>query len=70
MLHMTDDCLGISPHYVVKINAELLEEIRRSDAPYTDLQEMHNRALTVPSAKSERPDRLRLEARFEAFLAG
>ena len=27
MLHMTDDYLGISPDYVVKINAELLEEI-------------------------------------------
>jgi len=60
--------LGISPDYLVKINADLLEEI---DGPMLlhGLQEMHNRGLTVPTSISDRPDRSRLENRFEAFLA-
>lgn len=61
--------LGISPAYVVKINADLLDEV---DGPMLlhGLQEMHNRKLTVPVARSERPDPSRLESRFASFLAG
>lgn len=60
--------MGISPNYQVKINQGLLEEI---DGPMLKhgLQEMHGTHLMVPSDIRERPDRDRLKARFDVFLA-
>ena len=60
--------MGISPDYRVSINRGLLEEI---DGPMLKhgLQEMHGTTLMVPSDLRERPDRERLRARFDVFLA-
>lgn len=59
--------LGISPDYKVHINRELLEEV---DGPMLKhgLQEMQGRALHVPNHRGERPDRQRLDERFQSFL--
>lgn len=58
--------LGISPDYVVRINAELLLE---TDGPMLKhgLQEMNNRTISIPRRLVDRPDRERLSARFNAF---
>lgn len=60
------DLVGVSPDYVIEVNHQLLEQI---DGPMLrhGLQEMHRRPLTVPSARSERPDRDRLDARYRQF---
>ncbi len=60
--------LGISPDYVVHVNKPLLEEV---DGPMLKhgLQEMNGRTLTLPAQRRDRPDRARLESRFDAFLA-
>lgn len=60
------DLLGISPDLVVHINRDLLEE---QDGPMLKhgLQEMNGRELHVPTARRDRPDRHRLEARFRRF---
>lgn len=60
--------LGISPDYVVHVNKPLLEEV---DGPMLKhgLQEMNGRTLTLPAQRRDRPDRARLESRFEDFLA-
>lgn len=60
--------VGISPDYVVHVNDELLHEVNGPMLRY-GLQEMHQHPLTVPIARRERPDRDRLAARFERFLA-
>jgi len=59
--------LGISPDYVVKVDAKLLEEV---DGPMLlhGLQEMHGTSLTVPNRRQDRPDKDRLERRFTDFL--
>lgn len=61
------DFIGISSDYVVHVNGALLQE---SDGPMLrhGLQEMHGRRISVPSMKVERPDRDRLELRFQHFL--
>jgi putative restriction endonuclease len=61
--------LGITPDYEVRINQRLLDEI---DGPMLrhGLQEMHRRLLTVPRGRADRPDRDRLDQRFQAFNAG
>lgn len=60
--------LGISPGYTVHINQRLLDEI---DGPMLEhgLKGMHDKSLTVPDRKAERPDRDRLAIRFTSFLA-
>jgi putative restriction endonuclease len=60
--------LGISPDYTVHINRDLLEEV---DGPMLKhgIQEMDQRALTIPLKRAERPDRERLALRYETFLA-
>lgn len=61
--------LGITPGYKVKINTEVLHE---ADGPMLrfGLQEFHDRDLMVlPERIAQRPDRLLLEERYEAFLA-
>ena len=62
------DLLGIRPDFVIQINSALLVE---HDGPMLKhgLQEMHNSPLWLPIRLSEMPDRDRLAARFEAFLA-
>jgi putative restriction endonuclease len=60
--------LGITPDYEVRINASVLEEV---DGPMLrhGIQEFHGKPLMVlPERRTERPDRVLLEARFQAFL--
>ena len=60
------DLLGVSPDYVVHINADLLHE---HDGPMLKhgLQEMNGRPLTVPKLVGEKPDKDRLASRFGRF---
>lgn len=60
--------MGISPDYKVAINRDLLEEV---DGPMLKhgLQEMHGRALTVPTKLRDHPDRELLHWRWERFSA-
>ena len=60
--------LGITPDFVVKINDGLLIEV---DGPMLlhGLQEMDGRELWVPRRNVDRPDRDRLAARFDEFVA-
>jgi len=60
------DLLGVSPDYVVHINADLLQE---HDGPMLrhGLQEMNGRPLTVPKLVREKPDKDRLASRFGRF---
>ncbi|WP_036503868.1 HNH endonuclease [Nocardia aobensis] len=60
--------LGISPDYLVHINSDLMDE---TDGPMLKhgLQEMHQRPLTVPTHRDERPSKERLAERFAAFRA-
>lgn len=60
--------LGITPAYEVRINADVLREV---DGPMLrhGIQEFHGKQLLVlPDRRTERPDRLLLEERFQAFL--
>ncbi|MBN8882950.1 MAG: HNH endonuclease [Salana multivorans] len=60
--------LGITPGYEVRINAEVLREV---DGPMLrhGIQEFHGQRLMVlPEARTQRPDRSLLEARYQAFL--
>ena len=61
------DILGVSPDYVVRINARVLEE---TDGPMLrhGLQEMDKRPLWLPSRASDRPDRERLADRYADFV--
>ncbi len=60
--------LGISPDFTVAINHDLMEEV---DGPMLrhGLQEMNGRRVELPTRRSDWPDRQRLAARFEDFLA-
>lgn len=59
--------LGISPDYVVRINAELMDEV---DGPMLQhgLQAMNGRPLALPRRRADRPSKDRLAERFEEFL--
>lgn len=60
--------MGITPDYHVQINAEVLHEV---DGPMLrhGIQEFHGKQLMVlPQRRTERPDRVLLEARFQTFL--
>jgi putative restriction endonuclease len=61
--------LGITPDYEVRINQRLLDEI---DGPMLrhGLQEMHQRPLTLPRQRADRPDPNRLGRRYADFAAG
>jgi len=61
------DLLGITPDHGVCINAGLLEE---TDGPMLlhGLQEMHGRSIEVPRRRADRPDRERLDFRYQRFL--
>lgn len=60
--------LGISPDYIVRINADVLAE---HDGPMLrhGLQEMNGHRLTLPAARKHWPDPDRLDRRFSSFLA-
>ncbi len=60
--------LGITPNYEVRINDDVLREV---DGPMLrhGIQEFHGKGLMVlPDSPNQRPDRLLLEARYQAFL--
>lgn len=61
--------LGITPDLRVQINRALLDEI---DGPMLThgLQAMHDGIIQLPTRPDEHPDRDRLAARYEQFLAG
>lgn len=60
--------MGITADYEVEINHDLLDE---TDGPMLlhGLQEMHGRPLALPMSQRDRPDRERLEIRYQQFLA-
>ena len=60
--------IGITPDHSVRVNRELLEE---TDGPMLEhgLQAMHGRGLLLPTHPADTPDRDRLAARYEEFLA-
>lgn len=62
------DLVGISPDYEVHVSHRLLED---EDGPMLDvLKGFHRRTIHVPTRRTQRPDRERLAARFERFVAG
>lgn len=58
--------LGIRPDFVVEVRSDIRTEV---DGPMLrhGIQEMHGRLITLPRERSARPDRDRLEARYEKF---
>jgi putative restriction endonuclease len=58
--------LGVRPDLVVDVLLDILDEI---DGPMLrhGLQEMKGLRITVPSSRRSRPDRMRLEERYEEF---
>ncbi len=62
------DLLGISPDYVVRIRADLMEEV---DGPMLQhgLQEMNDRPIVLPKHRADRPSKDRLAERFAEFKA-
>lgn len=58
--------IGISPDYNIQVRRDILDE---HDGPMLQhgLQGFHNRRIILPGRKSERPDRDRLEWRFQRF---
>lgn len=58
--------IGITPDYVVKVNADLLLEV---DGPMLKhgIQEMHNTQILLPDNKNKRPDQELLAITFEKF---
>lgn len=57
---------AIGPDYVVQVRQSILDE---SDGPMlvVGLQQIHGQRIHVPRRESERPDRLRLERRYQTF---
>jgi putative restriction endonuclease len=61
------DLVCVSPDYEVAVSARLLED---EDGPMLDLlKAFHGTTIELPSSPRLRPDRERLAARFERFLA-
>lgn len=61
------DLVGVSPDRRVHVSRRLLED---EDGPMLELLKgFHRQPITVPHARSRRPDPERLAARFERFLA-
>ncbi len=61
------DLIGITGEGEVRVNGRLLDEI---DGPMLrhGLQEMHRRGIVPPARTKDRPDRDRLDRRFQRFL--
>ena len=61
------DLVGVTPDYVVRVSPRLLDE---EDGPMLALlQHAHEQQLVVPRSTALRPDRERLAARYERFVA-
>jgi putative restriction endonuclease len=62
------DIIGVRPDHVVEVRRDVLEEV---DGPMLrhGLQEMHGATIHVPHVAYQRPDRDRLEWRYERFRA-
>ena len=60
--------IGVRPDFVVQVRQDVLIEI---DGPMLKhgIQEMHGVRLTLPHSAGARPDRERLDQRYEQFLA-
>jgi putative restriction endonuclease len=58
--------LGIRPDYVAEIRSDVLAE---RDGPMLryGIQEVHNLPISVPRSPADRPDRARLEIRYDQF---
>jgi putative restriction endonuclease len=62
-----ENLVGISPDYEVRVASKLLED---EDGPMLDvLKACHSTSIHVPARRTARPDRERLAARFDEFLA-
>lgn len=62
-----EDLVGISPEYEVRVHPRLLDD---EDGPMLELLKgAHGKAIVLPRSVASRPDRERLAARFERFLA-
>ncbi len=59
--------LGITPDYTIKLREDILREIDGPMLKY-GLQSLENNKIILPSHFNERPDRDRLERRFQEFL--
>jgi putative restriction endonuclease len=58
--------VGVSPNYTVHVSRRLLED---EDGPMLDLLKgFHDSPLHLPVRERDRPDRERLELRFDRFL--
>ncbi len=61
------DLVGITPDYEVRVASRLLDE---EDGPMLDLLKgFHGEPIVVPNRHSWRPDRDRLELRYERFIS-
>jgi putative restriction endonuclease len=61
------DLVGVSPDYVVHVPKRLLDD---EDGPMLDLLKgFHQMPLHLPQRRVDKPDPMRLGARFERFLA-
>lgn len=62
-----EQLVGVSPDYDVRVSRRLLDE---DDGPMLELLKgFHGRAIELPQRRAWQPDRERLAARFERFLA-
>lgn len=59
--------VGLSPDYVVHVNAELMDEVDGPMLRY-GIQAMDKQSFHVPQRMGDRPDRQRLDVRFQEFL--
>jgi putative restriction endonuclease len=60
--------LGIDPYYRMHVSPRLMEQ---NDGPMLEaLKQLHHKIIRLPERVRDRPDRERLELRFEAFRAG
>ncbi|MFS8499958.1 MAG: hypothetical protein FWJ70_17365 [Micromonosporaceae bacterium] len=60
--------IGVRPDYVVHVRRDVLDEV---DGPMLrhGLQEMHGTRIHLPRSPDDRPDRDRLEMRYQEFLS-
>jgi len=59
--------IGISPDYKVKVRNDILEEIDGTMLKY-GLQSFDNKYVILPNSKTNWPDKVRLDIRFNSFL--
>lgn len=59
--------IGITPDYEIKVKKDVLEEIDGPMLKY-GIQSMNGQKIILPASKSDRPDRDRLDVRYQQFL--